>query len=336
VTQAEEQEYHLWRSGAPFYLPKEYGQYKSSLDNARQNLIRENTRIRLLRNYKKIALQYKNVLNTGAQLTQQLEKKKCELSVSIPADILLFRNKINMLRRLTSVMNEGRLSRQDLMKAEIALLEAQKYHENYDYNTAKDKISQANSHLNRAEEKMMPILNRYGDHDQVMKWQQWAKQTIHESNRNKSLAIIVNKSRRTLTLYKNGIPSKTYQIGLGLYSARDKLHAGVHATPEGRYKIIRKIPKSRYYKALLINYPNEDDQKQFLLAKKKGSIPEHTGIGGLIEIHGGGRDSTTYGCIALDNPSMEELYNLVYIGTPVTIVGATNFQNRISSALQEF
>jgi L,D-peptidoglycan transpeptidase YkuD (ErfK/YbiS/YcfS/YnhG family) len=336
VEEAEKQEHHLWRAEAPIYLPEEYDQYKALFHEARKNFIRENSRFHLFRNYTSITLQYRNVLNAGAQLYEELEKKKQELSANIPIKILSLRKKINTLRGLISLMNEGRLARQDLVKADVALLEAEKYHEKSDYKTAEDKMLQVSSFINAAEEKVMPIVNRYGNQDQVKKWQHWANKTIDESKTNKNLAIIVNKSRRTLTLYKSGNPWKTYQIGIGRNGTRDKLHSGDHATPEGTYKIVKKLPKSRYYKALLINYPNKDDRKQFLSAKKKGLIPEHAGIGGLIEIHGGGRDSMTYGCIALDNHAMKELYNLVHIDTPVTIVGAVNFQNRISSALQEF
>jgi hypothetical protein len=41
----------------------------------------------------------------------------------------------------------------------------------------------------------------------------------------------------------------------------------------------------------------------------------------------------TYGCIALDNNRMDELFGAVDVGTPVTIVGATEPKNGITSAL---
>jgi murein L,D-transpeptidase YafK len=90
---------------------------------------------------------------------------------------------------------------------------------------------------------------------------------------------------------------------------------------------------SRYYKALLINYPNEGDKEAFIAAKRRGQIPRSIGIGGLVEIHGGGKDGMTYGCIALDNNRMDEVFGMVDVGTPVTIVGLTDSKNEISSAL---
>ncbi len=56
------------------------------------------------------------------------------------------------------------------------------------------------------------------------------------------------------------------------------------------YKIIEKKQngQTKYYKALLLNYPNEDDKKRFLANKKNGIISKDAKIGNLIEIHGNG------------------------------------------------
>jgi murein L,D-transpeptidase YafK len=123
-------------------------------------------------------------------------------------------------------------------------------------------------------------------------------------------------------------------VGLGSRSVSDKLCAGDRATPEGKYRVTKKLAQSRYYKALLINYPNDEDRREFDLAKSRGQIPRRAGIGGLIEIHGGGKDGQTFGCVALDNSQMDEIYALADINTPVTIVGARDFENSISLAMK--
>jgi len=137
-----------------------------------------------------------------------------------------------------------------------------------------------------------------------------------------------------LMLYQNGSLFKSYPIAIGRHGSSLKLHAGDRATPEGKYWIIRKLPMSKYYKALLINYPNEDDKDKFNSAKQRGEIPRSIGIGGRVEIHGGGNDGMTYGCIALDNNHMDEIFAMVDVGTNVTIVGSTDYDNDISSALE--
>jgi lipoprotein-anchoring transpeptidase ErfK/SrfK len=334
VKHAEEQDYILWRSGALQYMPQEYDQYKGILQKAKEDLIHEKSKYTWFRDYTFVQSEFREALQTGNLLLSQLEQKKQELSESIAGNISFFQTRINTLKGLTGMINEGRLAREDLIKAEVLLLEIHKRYEKNDFKAAVEKMNALSVYINAAENTLFHILNRYTDKNQIIKWQKWVDDTITESRKKRILSLVVNKSERMLTVYRNGVPYKSYEIGLGRNGSGDKLHVGDNATPEGRYKIIKKLPHSRYHKALLINYPNEDDQKQFLLAKKKGLVPQDVGIGGLIEIHGGGRDSMTYGCIAMDNRTIDELFSIVKVGTPVTIVGAVDLQNSLSSALK--
>ncbi|MCX6301690.1 MAG: L,D-transpeptidase family protein [Bacteroidia bacterium] len=92
------------------------------------------------------------------------------------------------------------------------------------------------------------------------------------------------------------------------------------------YKISRKFESdsTKYYKALLINYPNEEDTLEFNHAIESGSISRSARIGDMIEIHGnGGRGADwTAGCIALKDREMDSIFKYVREGTPVTIVGS--------------
>jgi len=333
VKQAEEQDIALWRSEAPVYLPEEYGQYKKALIKARADFIRERSRPVLFRNYTHVQSEFRHHLQNGSAIIGQLEERKREFSRETGEKLSIFGNQIDSLKELSKTMNEGRLARRNLIQAEVILIEAKKRFEKGDFIGADEKTSLLAEHLNAAEKTLYPIVNRYSDTRQIGQWQKWFDDTIAESRTRNIPVIIVNKSERTLTLYKRGTVHKTYKIGLGRNGSKDKLHAGDYATPEGRYRIIKKLSQSRYHKALLINYPNEDDRRQFELAKKKGLIPRTVSIGGLIEIHGGGKDSMTYGCIAMDNPRIDELFRMVAVGTPVTIVGAVNSRNRLSSAI---
>jgi murein L,D-transpeptidase YafK len=181
---------------------------------------------------------------------------------------------------------------------------------------------------------LRPLIGRYADKGQIDRWRSWVAETVRESRERGGYAIIVSKVDRSLTLYKNGKPQGSFRVGLGFNGAREKLHAGDRATPEGRYRIVGKIPKSRYHKALLINYPNEEDRRQFAAAKEKGLIPDGVGIGGLIEIHGGGTEGMTYGYVALANREIDALYRTVEVGTPVTIVGTMDYENDLSTAMK--
>lgn len=134
--------------------------------------------------------------------------------------------------------------------------------------------------------------------------------------------IIVEKSKRKLHLYSNNQLIKSYRISLGRNPQGDKQFEGDRKTPEGLYFINDKNPKSAYHKNLGISYPNSKDVRD---AHKMGKKP-----GGLIKIHGlkNGRGwigklhllkDWTFGCIALTNSEMDELYEVVKIDTPIEI-----------------
>ena len=82
---------------------------------------------------------------------------------------------------------------------------------------------------------------------------------------------------------------------------------------------------TKYYKALLIDYPNASDKAEFKKELARGTLPKNAKLGGMIEIHGNGGKGIdwTEGCVALSDSEMDVLFKLVKEGTPVTIVGST-------------
>ena len=134
--------------------------------------------------------------------------------------------------------------------------------------------------------------------------------------------VVVKKGKRKLHLYRDCRLVKTFPIDLGENPKGPKLHQGDMRTPEGLYRVIEKKDRgqTKYYLALLLDYPNDQDRARHELAVRKGKIPLEAGIGGLIEIHGEGRgEDWTQGCVALYNQHMTELFNNIPPGTPVWI-----------------
>jgi murein L,D-transpeptidase YafK len=92
------------------------------------------------------------------------------------------------------------------------------------------------------------------------------------------------------------------------------------------YKITKRFEsnKTKYYKALLLDYPNDEDKEKFKSEIARGSLPPSSKIGGLIEIHGNGGKGIdwTEGCVALSDNEMDVVFKISKVGTPVTIVGS--------------
>jgi murein L,D-transpeptidase YafK len=134
--------------------------------------------------------------------------------------------------------------------------------------------------------------------------------------------IVVYKSKRQMLVYSNGELIKTYKISLGGQPIGAKEFEGDKKTPEGIYFINDKNLNSRYHKNLGISYPDEDDIEN---AKQLGKPP-----GGDIKIHGLRNGigfmgkfhrlfDWTFGCIAVTNKEMDELYRAVKIGAQIEI-----------------
>ena len=147
--------------------------------------------------------------------------------------------------------------------------------------------------------------------------------------------IVVFKAKRRLELYSDGALVRVYKVGLGLNPVPDKQRQGDRATPEGDFYVFTRNDKSAFYLSLGISYPNVEDAERGLrdglisraqhnaivrAIRRKATPPQNTALGGDIYIHGNGASSDwTWGCVALENEDIRELFGAVPVGTPVTI-----------------
>ncbi|GGD98044.1 hypothetical protein GCM10011515_17280 [Tsuneonella deserti] len=136
--------------------------------------------------------------------------------------------------------------------------------------------------------------------------------------------VLVDKSDRTLVLMRAGRPLQTFTgLQFGASPQGHKQFEGDERTPEGRYTIDYRNPRSAYHLSLHISYPNAADRA---LAEAGGQSP-----GGEIFIHGqpNGFDGAdrgarvpgdwTDGCIAVSNAQIEVLWSAIPDGTPIVI-----------------
>lgn len=133
-----------------------------------------------------------------------------------------------------------------------------------------------------------------------------------------SPVLHVDKSRYTLTVMSQGRVLKRYPIAMGKTPWRRKFEQDHASTPEGRYMIYAAQPTATFHRAYDINYPLPVDYARHQLLGS--SAP----IGGEIQIHGEGiQGNWTWGCMALRNEDMDELFEHLEIGrgTPVWIYG---------------
>jgi len=138
----------------------------------------------------------------------------------------------------------------------------------------------------------------------------------------KADSVLILKKDHLLELLSGGKVIRTYKVALGRGGLAPKQQEGDGRTPEGHYVIDSRNAKSHYHRALHVSYPNADDRQR---AARLGVSP-----GGAIMIHGlpdgmGPLGAShrlydwTLGCVAVTDDEIDEIWELVPVGTPVEI-----------------
>jgi hypothetical protein len=128
------------------------------------------------------------------------------------------------------------------------------------------------------------------------------------------MEIKVSKSRNDLLLTSNGAFFKRYGVGTGRY---DK-------TPVGTFVIAERIPEPPWWRDDGRTVPFGDKENilgtRWMAIKATGTTPEIKGYGihGTWDTNSIGKAESA-GCIRLKNEDVEELFEMVPIGTSVVI-----------------
>lgn len=148
--------------------------------------------------------------------------------------------------------------------------------------------------------------------------------------------LVIKKALREMSLFDGNSLLRTYHIGLGSSPVEDKVQSGDKRTPEGDFYVCVKNANSKFYLSLGLSYPNAEDAERglrdglitrqerdrILRAVEAGVRPPwDTQLGGEIFIHGNGSSSDwTWGCVAVEDAEMRELFDAVPMGTRVRIL----------------
>jgi lipoprotein-anchoring transpeptidase ErfK/SrfK len=128
------------------------------------------------------------------------------------------------------------------------------------------------------------------------------------------MEIVVSKNRHDLLLSANGRFFKRYGVATGRYEK----------TPVGTYAIVDRIPEPPWHRddGKVIPFGDKENilGTRWMAIKATGSTPELKGYG----IHGTWDNasigkSESAGCIRLRNEDIEELFEMVPVGTSVVI-----------------
>ncbi|BCU82833.1 hypothetical protein JIR001_26160 [Polycladomyces abyssicola] len=125
--------------------------------------------------------------------------------------------------------------------------------------------------------------------------------------------IVVDKSTNTLTLYQNGTELRSYPVATG---------RSPRLTPEGTFPIVIKVVNPSWK-----NVPGGVPQNP--LGKRWLGLSVRGDDGTTYGIHGTNRPDSigtyaSHGCIRMRNADVAELFRIIPVGTPVTIVNKSS------------
>ncbi|MEI6263903.1 MAG: L,D-transpeptidase [Sphingobacteriia bacterium] len=142
-------------------------------------------------------------------------------------------------------------------------------------------------------------------------------------------SVYIIKSEYELKVYDStGEWMASYPVVFGNKDLGDKMMQGDRKTPEGVFHITSKRKHEKWNRFISIDYPNQESINKFNQRKADGLIPANAKIGGEIGIHGTWPHedyaidqyrSWTEGCVSTKNQYIQELFNLLPVGTRVEI-----------------
>ena len=309
---------------AETYSVKLYTEARAFYDSAMVNWKRENSKFIYFRDFERVLMFANLAAKTADQASDNSLNSTTNLNTRLAQKIESLNELVSEIDKLFNTYPLTAETRTRISKGKMLLGESEILYKKGQYLQANRKVTDSEYLLTSSYENATSNLKNY--FKSYSTWKNWVNKTINESKRNGDYSIIIDKFSRKFFIYFKGVKKWEFDAELGKNWVGHKHERGDKATPEGMYKIARKLDsrKTNYYKALLLDYPNEEDLAAFRSEIARGVLSSSAKIGGLIEIHGNGGKGIdwTEGCIALTDKEMDLVFKIVKVGTPVTIVGS--------------
>jgi hypothetical protein len=312
------------KNKADTYSRKLFNEAKSCYDSAMANWKKQNEKFLYFRDYDKVLTFASLSAKKASQAAEHSLSNTNNLKIKIGQKIDTLNSLVVKIDKLFTTYPLPSETRNRISKGKMLLQEAAITYSKGEYLQANRNITDSEYLLISSYESAEENLKNYFRSFSV--WKNWTDKTIKDSRINGDYSIIIDKFSRKLYVYQKGTVKWQFDAELGKNWVGDKRVRGDNATPEGMYRIKNKFDsrKTKYHKALLLDYPNAEDLARFKAEIARGTLPASARIGGLIEIHGNGGKGIdwTEGCIALTDEEMDVVFKITRIGTPVTIIGS--------------
>ncbi|MCS6896675.1 MAG: L,D-transpeptidase family protein, partial [Nitrospira sp.] len=268
-------DHRLIAVGAPRTAPAEYASFATQWAALKIRAQAYDDLIRWPWESNGLEQELRQLLIHGGTTLTKIQAEQAALSRKAEAAIARLDERLSALMSGVALFRDHLVLGKELAQTDLLLKEAKSFFEQRNYARSLDVAEQANRALDAQATALTQDLQRYGDVRQVARWQTMARQTVEWSRLHRLPVVIVSKAERELTLYESGKKVSSYPIRLGYNGLKDKLMQGDGATPEGRYQVIamKGEGETQFFRALLLNYPNQEDRRRFQAALRSGIVP---------------------------------------------------------------
>ncbi|HSG68018.1 MAG TPA: L,D-transpeptidase [Bacteroidales bacterium] len=316
------------------YSPKHFDMAETYYDSAITEWKSQNKKLFFLREHDRVkALAIRSASFAGKAI-EESGSNASDLRSSLRGKIQYMNSLIDEYNTLYAHIPQAEKTQKAVFRGRLLMTEAFRAYESGDLHRSEDIVKEASALIEPSMKGLKRSLKEYFDN--VPGWKDLVNKAVKKSASTGKVAIVVDKYAHKLYVYKSGKLLHTFKAELGPNWIGDKRYRGDNATPEGTYSVKTKKSgrETKYYKALLLDYPTAADKQNFEQAKKSGSLPKGAKIGSLIEIHGdGGRGvDWTNGCVALKNADMDVLFGLTSVNTSIVIVGSLRSLDEIKGS----
>jgi hypothetical protein len=335
---AAEQYLNLAREAkADYDAPENYRAAVEKARQARSAMMVQFGRPPFLRDYGKTRRLILDAQNLTAETMEVARKEAADRQAKIDDSIRQIRSEAADIRELLlRLPGRYHIALRHVFTAEARVRAAEAKLDGRESAEALEALGIARGEMNLALQNVRGLLQKFLE--RRPEWNTDLHATLAWSRRTGSVAVVVDKLNHRVHIVRGGESVENYPAEFGPGWLDQKIRAGDSATPEGRYRIVRKKGngQSRYYKACLLDYPNDEDRRRFSRLTTSGMMSRSARIGGLIEIHGeGGKGQDwTLGCISLRNDHLDRIFSKLSVGTPVTIVGLWTEPTWLTRTLQ--
>ncbi len=313
---------------APAFAAAEYARARATFAGAMQEWEFQNQRHFIYRNYRSARAQARKTVLLCHEAGLKAQQTKDSLTRSVQTRLTMLQSGIRYFEHYYKNLPLSHATFDAYSRAKLQYREAGDSFLRGKIREASKLSAEAGNLMDQASAKARLLLESYF-RDYPL-WQKNARLARKLSAQGQTV-LLIDKLAATCSVLRGGKIAEIFPAEFGRHWTGDKIRKGDKATPEGVYRIIKKRHpgSTRYYKSLLLDYPNAEDQARFAALKRSGLLPRNASIGGGIEIHGeGGKGvSWTDGCIALANADMDRIFRYCNVATPVIIIGSARSLN---------